>query len=255
MGSRFQDRLARYQQIRGQFEGTLGRKSGQGLAYRFVLAVPFCVQPALVLHRSIQPAILCFGKSCMASKPVLQLVDASQQEDHDLLLIVRNREFGYESAAAVLTERLGGFLVAIICTTGRLQQDDLQDVVQQTWVRAFSPGPEVFPSAAEFRSWLKQVARSRALDFLRKRRVGSLPETFETAEQESHENPRVQALELCMRELESVKPEFAAVVRGVCAGKPGQQLSQELGISVNTVYSRFDRSKLLLKDCIERRLA
>ncbi len=196
-------------------------------------------------------ALVCL----MASESTFATTSTSIREDHELIAVIRNREVGFEEAASVLTERLGGFLVAIISSVGRLQTDDLMEVTQQTWIRAFTPGLEEFNTAAEFRSWLKQVARSRALDLLRKRPHVSIPDTHDASARVVPTNPYVLALELCLKELDSAKPEFAVVVRGVCAGKPGQQLGDELGISTNTVYSRFDRSKQMLKECIERRLA
>ncbi|MFN8707284.1 MAG: hypothetical protein ACK50J_11435, partial [Planctomyces sp.] len=63
------------------------------------------------------------------------------------------------------------------------------------------------------------------------------------------------ALEKLLQELEAGRPEFAVVIRGICGGRSGVDLSTELGISQNTVYSRYDRSRKLLKECMERRLA
>lgn len=191
----------------------------------------------------------------MTTDSLSDAIQITHLEDHELLTLVRSRHQNCDEAAEILTERLGGFVVSIIHALARLQPDDLSDVIQQVWIRAFSGGDESFTSAPEFRAWLKSVARTKTLDLLRRRSHTSIPENHDPAEKTHRENPQVIALQLCIKELEAVKPEFASVVRGICSGKSGLQLSAELGISQNTVYSRFDRSKLLLKECVERRLA
>jgi RNA polymerase sigma factor (sigma-70 family) len=176
-------------------------------------------------------------------------------EDHQLVALVRTREGNFQDAAVVLTKRLNGFLTSMICSVSRFQSDDLADVIQQTWIRAFSPGAEQFSTAPEFRSWLKTVAKSRSLDMLRRRSHRSIPEDADIVLPVATENPTSVALEKCLQELETGRPEFAVVIRGICGGRSGVDLSTELGISQNTVYSRFDRSRKLLKECMERRLA
>ena len=79
-------------------------------------------------------------------------------EDHQLVALVRTRDGNFQDAAVVLTKRLNGFLTSMICSVSHFQADDLADVIQQTWIRAFSPGTEQFSTAPEFRSWLKTVA-------------------------------------------------------------------------------------------------
>lgn len=195
------------------------------------------------------------GATLMRTEILTESSEVSVLEDHELLGVVRSRNQHCDAAAEILTERLGGFLISIICTVSRLQPDDLADVVQQVWIRAFSPGDESFQTAAEFRAWLKSVARTRTIDSLRRRPHTSIPENLDPDAATHRENPEVLALGVCVEELEAAKPDFACVVRGICAGKSGQQLSVELGISQNTVYSRFDRSKTLLRECVERRLA
>ncbi|MCA9048702.1 MAG: RNA polymerase sigma factor [Planctomycetaceae bacterium] len=182
------------------------------------------------------------------------LMELTLLEDHELLHQVRRREPGFQDAVAVLMERLGGMVVSFIGGCASLQPDDLDDVVQQVWIRVFRPdGSETFASAAEFRGWLKSVARSRTVDFLRRRRHSSLPEDIDPSEPVYREDPRLESLQLCMEELESSKPQFAAVVRAVTAGRDGREISYELGISRGTVYTRFDRAKAELKECMERR--
>lgn len=183
-----------------------------------------------------------------------ELSELSTLDDHQLVLLIRQRDGEWQDAAAVLSGRLSAFVAAIITSAVRVQSDDLADVMQQVWIQAFRGGSEGFASAAEFRGWLKSVARSRAIDLVRRRKPMEIPDEVDVAERTRTEDPRCDALQVCLEELSRAKPEFATVVRGITAGKSGQELSQELGIPANTVYSRFDRSKIALKECVERRL-
>ena len=175
-------------------------------------------------------------------------------EDHELHQLAISADPCGQDAVAVLVERLGGFVVSFVCSCCTLQHDDLQDVVQQVWIRIFRrDSSEEFQTAAEFRGWVKTVARSRAIDFVRRRRHSELPENFEPEQISTTEDARVEFLQKCLDELRASKPQFAEVVVAVTAGKSGDLISSELGISRNTVYTRFDRAKTELKACVERR--
>lgn len=165
---------------------------------------------------------------------------------------------GFQEAAEILASRLSGFLVAMACRVAPLQPDDISDVLQETWQRAFQCSADSFQTAPEFRAWLKKVVHSRVLDLMRRPRAQAIAEDFDPAATDltaQPETPTADALKLCLEELDKSRPDFAAVVRGILAGKSGQQLGHELDISPNTVYTRFDRSKTMLKECVERRLA
>ena len=242
---------------------TRTRKTRLNSALKRLEILPHC-RLSCLCALLVLPSIVCWGSAdadqfwdgpLMTTEFLTDSFEISHLEDHELLNIVRSRNQSYQEAAEVLTERLGGFLVSVICAIARTQPDDLADLTQQVWIRAFSAGDETFDTAAEFRAWLKSVARTRAIDLLRRRPHTSIPDEYDSGSKRHRENPQVVALKLCMKELETAKPEFAIVVCGICGGKSGQQLSAELGISPNTVYSRFDRSKMMLKECVERRLA
>jgi RNA polymerase sigma factor (sigma-70 family) len=58
-----------------------------------------------------------------------------------------------------------------------LNDEDAQDVVQETMVSVahHMPNFKYDPQLGSFKSWLRTVIRSRILDHLRKRRVGTVP--------------------------------------------------------------------------------
>ncbi|MEZ6126614.1 MAG: RNA polymerase sigma factor [Planctomycetaceae bacterium] len=190
---------------------------------------------------------------------MIDMPDVSLQEEHFLIRLIRAQDPGYQEAASTLIDRLGPFVMAIIRSTAALQDSDLHEVYQQVWLTAFRKNAsETFRTAAEFRAWLKQVAVTRCIDEVRKhqrRRATALPTDGDVAEPGPRsEDPRVEALELCLRKLQEVKPEFAVVVRLITSGRSGDDIAAEHGISPNTVYSRFNRAKEMLRECIERGL-
>lgn len=184
--------------------------------------------------------------------------EISLQEEHLLIRIVRSRESGHEEAASTLFDRLSGYVLAMIQTTGNLQNDDLNEVAQKVWLRVFKrDADEHFESAAEFRGWLKKVAVSRAIDELRRTartRKREIAVQGDFSEVMNQEDPRADALGRCMEKLEESSADYAAVVKSMCAGIPGEQIARSLNIKQNTVYSRFNRGKEVLKDCIDRSL-
>ena len=54
--------------------------------------------------------------------------------------------------------------------------------------------------------------------------------------------------------METVGGDFVEVLRRRLNGVSNQEIAEQMGISVNTVYTRADRGKKALKDCIERKL-
>jgi RNA polymerase sigma factor (sigma-70 family) len=185
--------------------------------------------------------------------------DILLQDEHLLIRIVRGRGSGFEEAASELVDRLGGYVVSMVLTTGNLQNDDLDEVVQRVWLRAFKQNAdEHFETAEEFRGWLKKVAISRTIDELRRNTRKRDRETSvvgDFSEGIQLEDPRSEALGSCMDKLTESRPEYAAVVRAVTSGVTGEEIAGSLRIKQNTVYSRFNRAKEALKDCIERSLA
>lgn len=189
------------------------------------------------------------------------MFDVNVQEDHDLIRIVRNRSGDHQDAASTLLNRLGAFVVAMISRHSALQPADVDEVAQAVWQKAFDTcGKEDFESAAEFRAWLKQVAKTKAIDEFRRQQRRSRRHSVLADQQGAQSNDQpteiepdenISALRTCLELLQKQKPAFANVVQKIMLGKSGEEISSELGLPTNTVYTRFSRGKKLLRECVE----
>ena len=87
-------------------------------------------------------------------------------EDHIIIQRIRNgetREFG------LLVNRLGPALMVFV---GRIieQQEDIEDVVQNTFIAAYEHMKDYEPQRASLLTWLQRIAYHESLYHLRKRK-------------------------------------------------------------------------------------
>lgn len=134
----------------------------------------------------------------------------------------------------------------------RLQPDDLRDIGQDALVLAWQKLPE-YGGDARLESWLYGIARLELLNAVRRiaRRSGR-PEDFEALQRvESEDAPPGISLdyEVLHRGLAALEPEISVVVRlKHFEDLTLEQIGQRLGISTNTVKTRYYRGLSRLED-------
>jgi RNA polymerase sigma-70 factor (ECF subfamily) len=94
---------------------------------------------------------------------------ASLAPSRDCDLVARIAEHD-ESALANLYARFAGTLLAL-CTRILGQSGDAEEVVQETFVQVWRQAARYDPARSSVNGWLVLIARSRAIDRLRTRRV------------------------------------------------------------------------------------
>lgn len=119
----------------------------------------------------------------------------------------------------------------------------VEDVYQQVLLEAWQRGRSFDPARASLRTWLATIARSRAIDHLRRR----VPEPRDPSDAETGceldgaFEPVTQLVDRVMLEqlLERLTPEEAEVVRlRYQVGLSQRQISLHTGIPLGTVKSR-----------------
>ncbi len=144
--------------------------------------------------------------------------------------------------------------------------EDASDVVQETFLRAFS-SLRSFRGDSSFSTWVYRIVSNICLDELRKRsrqRVSSLDEPVEGQDGEmirqvADPSPgpedalqRTETREQIQRGIASLQEDHRVIVvlRDV-QGLSYEEIAQVLGLSLGTVKSRLNRARLALKKRLE----
>jgi RNA polymerase sigma-70 factor, ECF subfamily len=167
----------------------------------------------------------------------------------DEVLVERSRHRD-EDAVRVLTRRHSRRLYRI--ARGILRDDaDAEDVVQETYVRAFT-SLERFRGDAAFGTWLTRIAMNEALGRVRRRRPHADIDDH-PALSATHEDPETMTAQREIRDrLEQSIDNLPDIFRSVFVARMVEGLSIEetadlLGLRPETVKTRVHRARLRLR--------
>jgi RNA polymerase sigma-70 factor (ECF subfamily) len=188
-------------------------------------------------------------------------------ETSDSELLERARR-GDSAAFSTLIRRHDRYLYRVARSVVR-DDDEAEDVVQQTYLRAFTKIGE-FRGHANLRTWLTRIALNDALR--RKRRQRSLVELekIDTAEERSRsqvlsalsnvtpegEAARSQMRQLLERAIDDLPPAFRTVfvMRDVEEASV-EETASVLGIKPETVRTRHHRARMMLRESLGEQIA
>lgn len=173
----------------------------------------------------------------------------------ELARAVAGAQRGEEAAFRALYERCRPLVVRLLQGFGALDGDDREDIVQDTFTRAFRGLPQL-SDPARFESWLCAIARNRALTVLGRRQATSRTRAELAEEPVEPETLAPRALQV---ELD------AAVVRELIAGLPegpekqtvqlfyvegelsAREIAERLGVGKSTITMRLERFRARVK--------
>jgi RNA polymerase sigma-70 factor (ECF subfamily) len=195
----------------------------------------------------------------------MPLAAVEKLADEQLVQLARERD---EAAVRAITQRYNRRLFRVARSILR-DDAEAEDVVQETYVRAFT-GLEHFRGDAAFGTWITRIAMNEALGRLRKRRP--------TVDWESYGANRTQAeiidfpvsaasndpektmaqgeiravLEHAIDELPDA---FRAVfVARIVEGMSVEETADLFGLQAETVKTRLHRARNLLRDALDKQL-
>jgi RNA polymerase sigma-70 factor, ECF subfamily len=195
----------------------------------------------------------------------MPLAAVEKLNDEQLVQLARERD---EAAVRAITQRYNRRLFRVARSILR-DDAEAEDVVQETYVRAFT-GLEHFRGDAAFGTWITRIAMNEALGRLRKRRP--------TVDWESYGANRTQAeiidfpvsaasndpektmaqgqiravLEHAIDELPDA---FRAVfVARIVEGMSVEETADLFGLQAETVKTRLHRARNLLRDALDKQL-
>ena len=195
----------------------------------------------------------------------VQQAHAETLPDEDLVHLARGRD---EAAVRVITKRYNRRLFRIARSIVR-NDAEAEDVVQETYVRAFT-GLDMFRGDAAFGTWITRIAMNEALGRLRRRRPTVDWETYganrHQAEiihfpasaaggdpEQSMAQSEIRAV--LERAIDELPDAFRAVfVARVVEGMSVEETADLFGLQSQTVKTRLHRARLLLRKELDKKL-
>lgn len=190
---------------------------------------------------------------------------AEKLQDDELVARVRRRD---ESAVRTITQRYNRRLFRVARSILR-DDAEAEDVVQETYVRAFT-GLEHFRGDAAFGTWITRIAMNESLGRLRKRRPmvdwESYGENCTQAEiidfpnsAVSNDPERTMAQGEIRAVLEHAIDELPDAFRAVFVARLVEGMTVEetadlFGLQTETVKTRLHRARTLLRDALDKQL-
>jgi RNA polymerase sigma-70 factor (ECF subfamily) len=167
----------------------------------------------------------------------------AKPEDPDYAALVTEAQGGNADAFGELYRRFGRFVHGLLLA--RLPPDDAADVAQEVFMQAWRTLPKLREPAA-FGTWIASLARGRAVDLLRRRRVRAalepplpVPETQTASLQAAEVLAAIQALPEAYRE---------TLVLRLVEGHSGPEIAALTGLTPASVRVNLHRGFKLLRE-------
>ncbi len=167
--------------------------------------------------------------------------------DHDLLGRTAARD---RTAFAALYDRYAPRAFGLILRIIR-NRTDAEDVLQETFLQVWNQAARFDPNRSAPDVWLLLIARSRAVDRLRKRRT---PTKEDLPDPATHEEPdtgliRQEDAEQLRSALEQLPPDQRDLIRrSFFCGRTHEQIATELNLPLGTVKTRIRLGMIRLRD-------
>lgn len=198
-------------------------------------------------------------------QPMIREAEVASLSEEALVRLAREHN---ELAVRAITRRYNQRLFRIARSILR-NDGEAEDVVQETYVRAFT-GLDRFRGEANFGTWLTRIAMNEALGRLRRRRP--------TVDWDSHGEERLQAeiiqfpvpgagndpersmaqneiRDLLERSIDELPEAFRTVfVARVVEEMNLDETAELLGLKPETVKTRLHRARLLLREALDKQL-
>jgi RNA polymerase sigma-70 factor (ECF subfamily) len=154
-------------------------------------------------------------------------------------------------AFAALYDRFSPKLFGLILHFLKIQ-DDAEEVLQEVFIQMWDQAGRFDPARSTVEAWLVMIARSRALDRLR-RKSNTVPLSFDIAGLELDGSPlsNLERSDEAWRVLQGLKAlppdQSEAIQLAFYGGLTHNQIAQQLGIPVGTVKTRIRLGMIRLR--------
>ncbi|MDJ0761845.1 MAG: RNA polymerase sigma factor [Myxococcota bacterium] len=169
----------------------------------------------------------------------------TREQDTDDASLVRRCQAGDRHALHLLYNRHHGYLYAVVRRLAG-QDADAEDVVQETFVRAWKALPK-FRAEASFRTWLLQIGVNLCRNMFRRRKP-TVPMVELAAPSSEADTLARQWLDQALAQLSSRYREVL-VLHDVMELRHGE-IAEILGLSVGTSKSQLHRARVKMRDLL-----
>jgi RNA polymerase sigma factor (sigma-70 family) len=199
-----------------------------------------------------------FGKEILRQKlNKEERQQQSRQEDADL---IRRAAKGEQAAFKALEKKYRGAITNLIRRMMQNHPNDIDDLVQETFIKAFQAIGN-FNNEYAFSTWLYKIASNHCIDFLRKKRLKtfSIDQPLETSEgsveYEIHDDSATPDMEMTQRErsdvirqaIESLPDKYRTVIQMRHEEDMDyQDIANKLAIPLGTVKAHLFRARAML---------
>lgn len=153
---------------------------------------------------------------------------------------------GDTDAFAAIVEAYQALLLRVIAGILNDRRDLAEEIAQDVLVEAFRRLPDFDPGRSPFRSWLLMIARSRAINALKKKRPTYCAEVPESAQMPPEpRRDELQRLDAALHQLPPAQKRVLLLAQ--VEGLPYRQIAEIEGTSVGTIKSRVSRAREFLK--------
>jgi RNA polymerase sigma-70 factor (ECF subfamily) len=178
------------------------------------------------------------------------VLDPSKADDRDLLLQIA---LGDSEALASLYDRFAprllGLLVRLIGSRA-----DAEDLLQDTFLQVWRKAADYDPGRSSPLTWLLLIARSRALDYLRRHRMAAVSRVIDTpVYHDSFGDLERDESVTRLHELLNELPESqrAALALSFFGGLSHTEIAERNGVSLGTAKTRIRLGLQRLRDLLD----
>lgn len=157
---------------------------------------------------------------------------------------------GDESALAAIIDRYTAYAGAIVwnLVRGRLGEADAKEILSDTFYTLWRNRMSVRPG--KLRGYLGRIARSRAVDALRKARRelsfdGLIGLGIAGPEEDAEQDEEYAALREALEDLP--EPDYSIFVRYYYCYQKTAEIAEKMGLNVNTVQTKLRRGRAALR--------
>lgn len=170
----------------------------------------------------------------------------TDDKEKRIVALFANRD---KRGARELYDAYAGYVTGV-CARYLSDEDDLKDVVQESFIGIFKAMPSFrYDGVGSLRAWITRIAVNNALKYLRdNKKFTFVPITNQEAELPDEE-PDIGLLtqKEIIALIRELPPGYRAVFNlHVIEDKPHKEIATILGIKENSVASQFHRAKAML---------